>query len=124
MATSFQIKSQLSAQQLMLLESEMASKRKSVGVAYLLDIFLGTTGAHRFYLGSTGIAVLQLLLFIIGIITVAVAIGFVFLGVTGLIAFIDLFTIPGMIREADAKAEQEILGRITGGVGVEPALNA
>jgi hypothetical protein len=51
MASSIAVKSQLTPQQLMLLESEMANRRKSVGLACVLLIFLGMMGVHRFYLG-------------------------------------------------------------------------
>lgn len=35
--------------------------RKSKGVAYLLWLFLGLIGGHRFYLGHVGIGIAQLL---------------------------------------------------------------
>lgn len=37
---------------------EQATQSKSVGVAYLLLFFLGLIGAHRFYLGRAGTAIL------------------------------------------------------------------
>ena len=39
-----------------------AKQYKSNLTAFLLCIFLGTLGAHRFYVGKTGTAIVQLLL--------------------------------------------------------------
>ena len=58
---------------------------KSVGVAYLLLIFLAFVGAHRFYVGKP----LSAILFILT------------LGGFGFWWFIDIFLIPGMVRESN-----------------------
>ena len=76
--------------QLMLFESQ----KKSVGVAYLLFIFLGGLGAHRFYLGYTGSGVLYLVLFVLGFLTMGIA----FIG-TVIWGLIDLFLIPSLTRK-------------------------
>lgn len=65
------------------------ANRKSVGVTYLLWLFLGAFGAHRFYAGSTRTGVIQLLLA---------------LSVVGWLVLIpwllaDLVLIPGMVRD-------------------------
>jgi TM2 domain-containing membrane protein YozV len=52
-------------------------QQKSKIVAGLLGIFLGAYGVHNFYLGFTGKAVTQLLLSIIGYITVWFFIGII-----------------------------------------------
>ena len=69
------------------------ANRKSTGVAYLLWLFLGGLGAHRFYLGRTGSAVGQLLLLLLGWIPL-------FAGwfVLGIWLLVDAFLIPDMIR--------------------------
>jgi TM2 domain-containing membrane protein YozV len=72
-----------------LIEQRVTNEKPSTGVAYLLLIFLGVLGAHRFYLGRTGT----------GIIMALISLTFVGLLVTGVWAFIDLFLIPGMVRE-------------------------
>lgn len=38
-----------------------ANEKKSVGAAILLALFLGGIGAHKFYLGQSGLGVLYLL---------------------------------------------------------------
>ncbi len=65
------------------------ANRKSVGVAYLLWIFLGALGAHRFYAGATRTAIAQLVLA---------------LSVVGWLVLIpwllaDLVLIPGLVRD-------------------------
>lgn len=54
-------KQDLSSKQLAMVESELEAKKKSPVVAWLLWIFLGGLGGHRFYLGNTGYAVCMLL---------------------------------------------------------------
>lgn len=80
-----------------LIEQRVSNEAKSTGVAYLLLIFLGGFGAHRFYLGATGTAVAMLLLFILGWATTFIFIGFILLAIWGIWWFIDLFLIPGMV---------------------------
>jgi TM2 domain-containing membrane protein YozV len=70
------------------------ANKKSSGTAYLLCIFLGGLGAHRFYLGKTGSAVAQLALWLLGWVTFFIA--WIPLGIWVLV---DLILIPGIIRE-------------------------
>lgn len=70
------------------------ANRKSTGAAYLLWLFLGSFGAHRFYLGQTGTAVTQLLLLLLG--WLPLFLGWVVLGIWLLV---DLFLIPEIARQ-------------------------
>ena len=82
----------------MLIEQRVTNDAKNIVVAYLLLIFLGVFGAHRFYLGRTGSAVVQLIL----------TLTFVGLIVTAIWVFIDLFLVPGMVNEDKEKLRQRL----------------
>lgn len=75
------------------------ANKKSVGVAYLLWLFLGGFGGHRFYAGKTGSAVAMLLLLIVGGFATLFVFGFVLLVVLGIWVIVDAFLIPGWIRQ-------------------------
>lgn len=74
------------------------AQKKSLVVAFLLWFFLGYLGAHRFYAGKTLTAIVQLVLSLIGAALSVAGIGFVVLGVVGIWLFIDIFLLPGLIR--------------------------
>ncbi len=74
------------------------ANKKSAGVSYLLCLFLGGVGAHRFYLGRTGTAVGQLALWLLGWVTFFVA--WIPLGIW---IIVDLFLIAGIVREENMK---------------------
>ena len=61
---------------------------KTTFTAYLLLIFLGGLGIHRFYLGKNGTGVLYLLTG----------------GLLGIGCIVDLFLIPSMVQEANRPA--------------------
>ena len=76
------------------------NNKKSTGLAYVLWFFLGSLGAHRFYLGRTGSAVGMLVLFILGWMTVwALGLGLIFLIPLGIWLLVDIFLIPGMVTQ-------------------------
>ncbi|MEJ5998789.1 TM2 domain-containing protein [Corynebacterium sp. H130] len=58
----------------------VAGPPKTKVVAALLAFFLGAFGAHNFYLGSSGKAIAQLMLFLFGAFTSLFIIGFFILG--------------------------------------------
>lgn len=75
------------------------ANKKSTAVAYLLLLFVGLFGAHRFYLGRTGSAVAMLVLALVSFLLTLVVIG-----VFGILAlyvwvFVDLFLVPGIVRD-------------------------
>jgi TM2 domain-containing membrane protein YozV len=77
----------------MLVEQKVANSKKSTVVAYLLWFFLGGFGGHRFYLGKTGTAIVQLVITIIGCFTLFPLI------ISGIWLLIDAFLIPSIVRE-------------------------
>ncbi len=78
-------------------------------LAYVLLIFLGSLGIHRFYLNRKGSAIAQLLLSVIGWITVFIIIGFIPLAIVYIWLFVDLFLIPGMVNRENEIIEKEII---------------
>lgn len=76
----------LTTEQQMLIEQRVTNDGPSAGTAWLLLLFLGLLGAHRFYLGRAGSGVLMIL----------ATLCFIFPG--ALWAFVDLFLLSGMIR--------------------------
>lgn len=79
----------LNTQDQILIEQRISNEKPSVAVAYLLCLFLGVFGAHRFYLGKKGSGVAMLLC----------SITLFGLAISGPWAIVDLFLIPGIIRE-------------------------
>ena len=79
------------------------ANRKSIGAAYLLWFFLGSFGAHRFYLGKTGTGIAQLLLLLLG--WLPLFLGWAALGIWWLI---DAFLIPDIIRVDNLRTIQDI----------------
>jgi len=98
----------LTTEERLLVNSEVQKRGKNILLAYILLIFLGTLGIHRFYLGKTGSAVAQLVLTIVGWMTVVLIIGFIPLVVVGIWAIVDLFLVPGIIRQQNEEVEREI----------------
>lgn len=73
--------------------------KKSLPVSYILWWFLGTFGAHRFYMGRTSSAIVMLVITL-----VSIPLTLVFIGVLGFMAIgvwwiVDAFLIPGIVRE-------------------------
>lgn len=70
---------------------------RNMVIAYVLWFFLGQLGLHRFYLGRTGSAIVQLILGLVGYMTFAIfGLGLLFLIPLWIWLFIDIFLIPGM----------------------------
>ncbi len=95
-------KSQLDTRELLLLDSEVKNRGKSMLVAYILWYFLGFLGAHRFYIGKKGSAITQLILTItiVGLIVNAVW------------WIVDAFLLHGYIKEKNQQVEEEVLNRL------------
>jgi TM2 domain-containing membrane protein YozV len=81
--------------------------RKEAGIAYLLWLFLGGLGVHKFYLGRTGEGVTLLVLTVLGWATAAFLVGFVGLAIVFVWLVVDLFTIPGQTRRANIASGAE-----------------
>lgn len=97
---------QLTNEELIVLNSEVERcYGKSPVVAFLLALFLGTFGAHRFDMGKTGSGIAMLL------ITLLLGwIGGIF--VTGIRAFIDMFLVFGWVKQGKAELENQVTNEI------------
>lgn len=110
----------LDTTQQMLIEQRVANDAKSPLIAYLLLLFVGGFGAHRFYLGHTGSAVLMLVLWIVGWVTLPIMVGIVPLGVVGVWVFIDLFLVPGMVARDKDRVRRLMRGELELAAGNPP----
>jgi len=86
----------LTERELLILHQEVNGRRKGVAAAWLLWLFLGFSGAHRFYMGRIGTGIAMLLTF-----------GGLFIW-----DLVDIFLIPGMLRADQRKVQAEVLGEI------------
>ena len=75
---------------------------KESWLAYLLWFLLGNFGAHKFYLRQNGMGFLYLALGLVGYATAWFVLGFLFLIPLWIMMVIDLFTIPGRVRQVNA----------------------
>jgi TM2 domain-containing membrane protein YozV len=103
-------KSTLSERELALLESEMRARSKSTLVAFVLWLFLGMLGAHRFYLNRKGIAFV--VTFVVGLALTVIIVGFLVLFVEGIFVLIDAFRLPRFVEQANAATEQQVITEI------------
>ena len=77
-------------------------RKKSLAVSYLLWFFLGFPGFHRFYMARTGSAIVMLVLFVISSVLSVILLAPIAWFVLGVWWFVDLFLIPGIVRQYNA----------------------
>jgi len=88
------------------------ANRKSVVLAYVLWIFLGTFGAHRFYCSRIFTGLVQLCLHGLGWLLVWVfGLGFLLLVPLWIWILIDAFLIPGWISSHNTRLAEELSRR-------------
>ncbi len=88
----------LNEQQRIIFMHQMSASRKSDVAAILLAFFLGSFGAHRFYLRQNGWGVLYLL--------------FCWTFIPHLVSFVECFLLPGRVRRYNADLAYEVAARI------------
>lgn len=86
----------MTGEQLAMVQGEVNNKEKSKGIAYALWWFTGVLGGHRFYAGSTGIAIGMLLT----------------LGGLGFWTLIDVFFIGKAIERHNEKIEMDAINMV------------
>lgn len=99
MSLNLAAKQNMDARQLALLQSEYEHRKKSAVVAWLLWLFLGGFGGHRYYMGYIGRGVAMTLT----------------LGGIGIWALIDAFFIQGGLRKKNQRIEMDIINEISVG---------
>lgn len=83
---------------------------KSVGLAYVLLIFLGGLGIHKFYLDKVGMGVTYLSLTFVGGLLTLIWTGWLLLFAVWVMLIIDLFTLPGNVRTFNARQHAQLNG--------------
>lgn len=104
---------ELSTQQQMLVEQRLANEKKSSGTAYLLWFFLSGFSAHRFYLGTTGAAVGQLVLFWGGLFLSWALIGIPMLIAFGIWWIVDGFRMSSLIDHDSQQKRLRIVNEVS-----------
>ncbi len=102
----------LSTAEQILVEQRVTNEAKSTAVAYLLWIFLGGLGAHRFYLGRTGSAIAMIGLLVVGLVTAGAIVGGLLIAALGVWLLVDLFLIPGMISSHTNAVRESLSAQI------------
>lgn len=90
------LRSDLTAEELAMVQMEVNSKKKSAGVAYALWFFLGGFGGHRYYLGNIGMGIAMTLT----------------LGGLGIWAFIDVFFIGRRMKKINDELEANAIMQV------------
>lgn len=104
----------MSIERQLLIEQRVTNESKSPFVAYLLAILLWGFGAHRLYLGRYASGLIMLVMWGLGWLTTPILIGWIPVSIVAIWAFIDLFLIPGMIREDQAMLRQRLTAESIG----------
>ena len=88
----------MSPQQVARFSAEYESTRKSDVVAILLAFFLGSFGAHKFYMGETGWGILYLC--------------FCWTFIPHIVSFVECFLLPGRVRRYNDALAYAIAARV------------
>lgn len=86
----------LTDSQRMLFLSEFNARRKDGTTGLLLALFLGGFGAHRFYLGQTGLGIIYLL----------------FCFVSWMVALVEVFLMKGRVERYNADVAMEVAAKV------------
>lgn len=95
---ALQLQSTMTDTQRVAFQGEYFARRKDPAIGFLLAFFLGSFGAHRFYLADNGLAIAYLLFF--------------WTGIPGLIGFVESFFMPGRVRRWNDQMATEVANRV------------
>jgi TM2 domain-containing membrane protein YozV len=103
----------LTTQDKILIEQRVANDKPSMATAYVLGVFLGLFGAHRFYLGRTGSGIAMVIL-------TCTVLGLV---ITIPWHVIDWFLIAGWVKEKmeDLRRDYTVQAMTNAPVAAQPA---
>jgi hypothetical protein len=123
-------KSELTTNELLILQSEIRNAEKSLGLAYLM-LLGGHLGLHRFYLKRFVSGSIQLILFLVATVSyfsfiflsefgasemTVIILGIALVALPGLTLFVwvivDLFLLGGMVRDWNTEAERQIIQQL------------
>jgi TM2 domain-containing membrane protein YozV len=96
------------ARQAALVQMMYDARKKWVGIAYLVWLFLGGLGGHRAYVGKTASALAMLGLMVAGWFIAVIGISFALIGIVGVWVVIDAVLIPGWIRDYNDLLAQDL----------------
>ncbi|MED0739031.1 TM2 domain-containing protein [Aneurinibacillus thermoaerophilus] len=95
---------ELNTEQQLMINAEFEKRKKSKGIAYILWLFLGSLGGHRFYAGDIGLGIGMIIVWVLG--------WFIFFIPTIIWAIIDLFLIGKRIDQLNEQIEAEIINKV------------
>lgn len=98
--------------QQLLIEQRVTNEAKSPLVAYLLLLLLWGFGVHRMYLGRWASGLIMLLMWGVGWLTAPILIGWPLIALVSVWVVIDIFLIPGMIRDDNAVTRQRLMAEM------------
>jgi hypothetical protein len=119
----FQAQRQLSEKDLIIYNSELQKKVKSVGLAYFLLIFFAGLGLHKFYLGKIAEGIIYLIVGTVDFVFLQFIIfnadrnwepsAFVYIlfGVSGIFLLFDLLTLSTQISQQEKVLRRDLLAK-------------
>ncbi|KRM69961.1 hypothetical protein FD06_GL000128 [Apilactobacillus ozensis DSM 23829 = JCM 17196] len=100
--------SRLDSQGQLFVESKITNDAKQPIVAWLLWFFLGTFGAHRFYMQKSN-AVMMLCLTAIGYVLAIVLVGLIILFITWVWWILDAFSLMNWLKSDRLRVKREAI---------------
>ncbi|WCN38019.1 TM2 domain-containing protein [Aneurinibacillus uraniidurans] len=101
---NFSARQGLTTEEQLLISSEFDKQKKSKTIVYLLWLFVGCWGAHRFYTGDTGLGIGMIVVWIVSL--------FLFMIPIGIWVIVDVFLIGKRVDELNTQIEARIIEKV------------